>query len=144
MVNEEFDGWELSWPVRCYMAVTGIGLAVLLGTAAWLTPNPSGNGTHQQLGLPECTFKRVYDLPCPSCGMTTSWSHVMRGELPSAVRCNSGGTFLALLALGVAPWLLLMAWRGRTFQRHPSDPQCGFTAIAIVVVTLIDWFVRIS
>lgn len=50
--------------------------AVVLGIAGSLTPDPSGMGTHQQLGLGGCTVLTLTGWPCPMCGMTTTFTHL--------------------------------------------------------------------
>lgn len=127
---------------RLAAGILGCGLAGLLFLAATLTPDPSGQGTHQQLGLPPCTFTALYNMRCPSCGMTTSWSHVMHGELFSAAQANVGGMLLAFCSLAGAPWLLWTAVRGRPATRIPGDLTIALGAVAIVIITLIDWGVR--
>ena len=47
----------LSGRSRLGLTVLALGLAVLLGVARALEPSPQGRGTHQQLGLPPCTFE---------------------------------------------------------------------------------------
>ena len=47
---------------------------VVLALAAWLTPDPAGVGTHIQLGLEPCIMMTWLNLPCPMCGMTTTFS----------------------------------------------------------------------
>ena len=47
---------------------------VVLGLARWLTPDPSGVGTHIQLGLEPCAIMSWLNFPCPMCGMTTTFS----------------------------------------------------------------------
>jgi hypothetical protein len=123
--------------------VVGGGLLALLATAAWLEPDPRGIGTHQQLGLPPCTFQKMFNRPCPSCGMTTAWSHFVRGHLLSSVEANLGGTLLALVALIVGPWLLVSAWRGRHATRPPEDVYLALSALAIAAVTLLQWALRV-
>jgi hypothetical protein len=80
-----------------------IALAVLipclsvLGLAAWLTPNPAGVGTHTQLGLTQCGFRAATDLPCVSCGMTTSFAHAANGNLLTAFGVQPMGALLAII-----------------------------------------------
>ena len=62
----------------------GYGLAGF-GLAGRLSPDPRGYGTHQQLGLPGCTFQMLTQWPCPSCGGTTAFAHFVRGQWPSAI-----------------------------------------------------------
>jgi len=126
------------------MLLFGTGLVVLLTTAAWLRPDPSGQGTHQQLGLTQCTFLLKFGMRCPSCGMTTSWSHLMHGNLVGAARANIGGLVLGLCSLAAAPWLLCSAWLGRPVTRPWSDLNLVLTALGILAITLVDWVIRIQ
>ena len=57
-------GWPLEWPC--------LALAPLVIAAA-LSPSNAGHGTHRQLGLPACGWQTNMGLPCPTCGMTTSF-----------------------------------------------------------------------
>ena len=54
--------------------VVFVPTAVLLALARWLTPDPSGVGTHIQLGLQPCAVLTWVGFPCPMCGMTTTFS----------------------------------------------------------------------
>ncbi|MGJ8635764.1 MAG: DUF2752 domain-containing protein [Phycisphaerales bacterium] len=94
---------ERTTPLR---ATTGerIGAAILalatlsvLSLAAYLTPNPAGHATHTQLGMPKCTWVVWFDKPCPTCGMTTSFSHAGEAQWSTAILTQPMGAFLALL-----------------------------------------------
>lgn len=135
---------RLSPVTRIGLAVLGLLLGTMLLVACWLVPETSGRGTHQQLGLPPCTFVLLFDSRCPSCGMTTAWAHVVRGQFVRAARANSGGMLLALSALVVTPWSLTSAVRGRLTGRLPSEATLAIVAVAIVVTTLVDWLIRLS
>jgi hypothetical protein len=95
------------------------------------------------LGLPPCTFRVVFGQRCPVCGMTTSWARLVRGELIEALRANLGGTLLGLLDMLAAPWLLLSAARGRWLGWTPNSTAAAWIATSIMLVTLIDWGVRL-
>src|SRR5580658_9050055 len=75
----------------------------LLATAALLRPNPSGLGTHTALGLAPCAFIQIFGIPCPCCGMTTSWAWFVRGNLAASLWVQPMGTLLAALTC-VALW----------------------------------------
>lgn len=124
------------------MALLALALAVPLGLAVWLTPDRSGSGTHEQLGLPPCSFKVLVGVPCPSCGMTTAWAHTLHGEVVGALRSNVGGTLLCLADLVVVPWLLASALAGRWMLMAPRDRPIAWMAIVFVVITLSDWAFR--
>jgi hypothetical protein len=119
------------------------GLLALLVVAVRLRPSEQGLGTHQQLGLPPCSFRLMFGVRCPSCGMTTSWSHVVRGQPVRAVQANAGGTLICAAALVCVPYLLVTAVRGRWFVRPPNEGLLAVAATAFVAVTLIDWAVRL-
>ncbi len=135
----------ISGGARGLLLLFGLGLFGLLGVAAWLKPDPYGLGlgTHEQLGLPPCGFREYFGIRCPSCGMTTSWSYLVRGQVLSALASNAGGTLLGVIALLAAPWLVISALRGKWFLGIPSEPWVLAALAAFVVVTLADWAVRL-
>jgi hypothetical protein len=129
---------------RVTVALCGLGLVTLLGVATVLRPSETGLGTHEQLGLPPCTFRWLFGMRCPSCGMTTSWSHVMRGQWRAALSANVGGTLLAGVGMAAAPWCILSAACGRWVVRPPSDRVLAAAALVIAAVTLVDWACRLA
>jgi hypothetical protein len=137
-------GFSLRWWQRTVLAAAGLALIGLLATAAWLRPASRGYGTHQQLGLPPCTLQAWYGFRCPSCGMTTSWSHMMRGQVVSAVRVNSGGALLAVVAAVCGPWMLASGVCGRWLWGPPREGPTLAVGLAIIATTLIDWSVRLT
>src|SRR5437764_11238655 len=113
--------------VRLAVVAVVVGLVVLFAVAAWLDPygpdgTPRAMGTHTQLGLPECNFLRLTGVPCPSCGMTTSFALLIRGDVPAAARANPVGALLAATLLGAIPWSLLSAARGRWLWVRSLEP----------------------
>jgi hypothetical protein len=78
--------------------------ATILGMAAWMTPSPTGLGTHRSLNLPPCGWIAVADLPCPTCGMTTAFAHAADGNLLASFRAQPMGF---MLAIGMAATLLV-------------------------------------
>ena len=129
---------------RMAVALAGCLLIGLLVTARMLEPSPAGLGTHQQLGLPPCTLRQWFGIRCPSCGMTTSWSHLTHGSFPSAWRANAGGALLALVAVWCGPWLALSGLRGKWLFGTPHEWTILAIGLTIVAITLIDWTLRLS
>ncbi len=134
----------LRWYQRILMGLGGLVLAILLATAAWLTPSSAGLGTHQQLGLPPCTLVQLTGTRCPSCGMTTSWSHLMKGNVWGSLKANTAGCLLGLISLFLAPWMLSSAVIGRLTLPAPSDGLLISITVLVVAVTLGDWLIRIN
>jgi len=76
--------------------------------------------------------------------MTTSWSHLMRGHVPSAFSTNVGGALLAFLALGAAPLCVVSAAKGKWLIKPPSDWVLAGAALTVAAITLIDWGIRLA
>ena len=87
--------------------VPGIGRASRIGQFLWvgifivlfvlslrLNPNPSGHGTHMQLGLPPCPSVLMFGRPCPGCGMTTSFSYCAKGDFVDGFKVHPFGPIL--------------------------------------------------
>src|SRR5690349_23695282 len=78
-----------------------------------LSPDPRGFGTHQRLGLPPCTTRALFGIPCPSCGMTTSFANFVRGRFLQAARANTSGLLLAAVCAVQLPWIAASVARSR-------------------------------
>lgn len=83
----------------------GLCLALLL-TAASLSADPHGLGTHEQLALPACSWPALFNAPCPTCGMTTAFTHASGLDLPRAFVTQPMGALLAV-ATSVTFWFAL-------------------------------------
>jgi hypothetical protein len=112
--------------------------------AGWLEPDPRGFGTHQRLGLPPCTFRALCDIPCPSCGMTTSFAHLMRGHFTQALHAHVGGTVLALACAVQVPWCWWSAYRGRLVGVSEPNQAVTFLIVAVVGVSLVHWVFQLA
>jgi hypothetical protein len=128
---------------RATMVAAGIAIVGLLAVAASLEPDDRGLGTHQRLGLPPCTVRVVLGIRCPSCGMTTSWACLTKGRLVEALRANTAGTLLGLVAAVVGPWLLVSGVRGRWFGKPGNEWVPLVVALSVGAVALVDWGVRL-
>lgn len=77
-------------------------LVIILGViivARILSPKESGIGTHTELGFPPCTFYVLTKLPCPGCGITTSFSHMTRFQFKKAFQVHPYGPILFTMAI---------------------------------------------
>lgn len=128
---------------RGFLVFVGVGLIAALVIARCLTPDPRGFGTHQQLGLPGCTFAHFAGLPCPSCGMTTSWAHLTRGHWRLAAECNLGGLIAGLTAMIAGPWALVSGVRGRWLFGQPRLSLVLTLAIATYLAIVGQWLARL-
>lgn len=126
------------------MLVVSGTLVGLWVTAVSLQPSPNGFGTHQGLGLPPCSLVQWTGIRCPSCGMTTSWAHLIRGNLPASLWANTGGCLLGIVALAATPWCLAASLTGRWWLIEPDERIGLAVALSVFVVTVIDWVLRLA
>lgn len=123
-----FDRPTSFWTPRVIPGVIFINCFGLLLLAAWLQADPQGHSTHRQLNLPPCGMMRAFNLPCMTCGMTTSFAHAADGNLWASFKTQPAGAMLAvataMLAIvsGFATWtgtslepLARLVWRPRVF-----------------------------
>jgi hypothetical protein len=75
--------------------------------------------------------------------MTTSWSHLMHGQVLQAFAANTGGALLAIAAAIGGPWSIASGVRGRWVGGTPNEWTFAGISIGIMVITLIDWGVRL-
>jgi hypothetical protein len=101
------------------LAALGLALACLavLVQAARLTPDPTGLGTHTQMGLQPCYMVAVFGLPCPTCGMTTSFAWFARGNIAASFYVQPMGCVLAVLTVVTFWTALYIAATGRAAYR---------------------------
>lgn len=117
--------------------------AALLAVAVWLTPDPQGFDTHTQLGLARCGWPTAYGIPCPTCGMTTSFALMVRGRAIQAFLVQPLGAILALatiatLLLGIQALITDRIWRLNTYRCTPLRIIFGG-----VLITLAAWGYKI-
>lgn len=124
------------------LVASAFGLAVVLGVARWVEPDARGYGTHEQLGLPPCAFRVLTRIPCPACGLTTSFAYVVRGEFRNAAAANIGGCLMALAVAGAVPWCLASAAIGRTLGIRSPEQAVSTFLLAFVAVSFAGWLVR--
>lgn len=91
-----------------WVFVTAIGL--------FLKPDVHGHGTHQRLGLPPCPSVLIFDRPCPGCGLTTSWTALLHGDLPLAFQAHALGPVLYLGYTAFALGTFVFAARKRRWR----------------------------
>lgn len=115
----------------------------LLAIASQLEPSAAGLGTHQQLGLPPCSFRVLLGIRCPGCGMTTSWAYFVRGEWLASMTVNFGGFLLALASLAMTGLFGRSAWTGR-LPGIQTQWWITLIMVSIATITLADWVRRLG
>jgi hypothetical protein len=108
-----------------WLAVTGIGMA--------LKPAAEGHGTHQQLGFPPCPSVLLFNRPCPGCGLTTSFTRLLHGDLTGAFDAHPLGPLMYLLYTTVAFIALFAFWKSQKLNVH----TWRFQAVMVGFVTIL-------
>lgn len=125
-----------------WSALTGCGIAVL-ACARSLSPAARGVGTHVALGLPPCGFLESLGLPCPACGLTTSFAHLACAQLVPALQANPIGLPLFALTLALPPLALVSIWRGTSFFQLLDRTRADRWALLLVLALLLSWASRL-
>jgi hypothetical protein len=113
-------------------------LAVLV-VAAGLEPSPSGTGSHADLGLNDCQFLFRSGLPCPSCGMTTSFAWFARGHVLASLYVQPMGAILALVAASTFWISLYIAVTARPIYRLLRVVPGRYYAFPLMVFAVLAW-----
>jgi len=121
----------------------GFGVAAscltILCIAALLTPSRRGFGTHTGLGLPQCEFLARTGIPCPSCGMTTSFAWFVRGHLLRSFYVQPMGFILAGLAYCSFWGGLYLAITGRPVYRVLWIIPSRYYVVPLLAWAMLAW-----
>jgi Protein of unknown function (DUF2752) len=133
-----------NWGVRVALVVIAAALATVFFVATRVNPyapdgTPLKMASHQSLGMPPCRFQEMAGLPCPSCGMTTSFAHLVRGNVWYSLRANWVGTGLAVFCALLVPWCLVSAARGRFLGVRRIEAALALAVGVFTVVMLARW-----
>ena len=103
-----------------------------------LTPNSKLVGTHTQLSLPPCFFHYITGIPCPFCGMTTSFALIVRGDLVHAWVANPWGPlfYLSLLVMN-------FIYAFSILKKRPIRIELQLSPLYIVIALLTLWSVKL-
>jgi hypothetical protein len=134
----------MQWWSRTILLVLAALVVGVFALALVINPyHPDGTAkreeTHRQLGLPPCTFKYTTGLPCPSCGMTTAFALLIRGDVWNSLRANAAGTLLGVVCLAFVPWAMVSAWRAQMLGIRSAEETLGRIVIVFLVVMLVRW-----
>lgn len=135
-----------TWAVRATLLMVGAALAAVFGVAVYLDPyNPDGTprtmATHTALGLPPCNFVALSGKPCPSCGMTTSFALLVRGDVRASLRANWVGTTLAVFWAGLLVWAVASGLAGKMLFIPRGRGELALTLVVggFLVLMLGRW-----
>jgi hypothetical protein len=135
--------------VRGILAIMAVGLVAVFATAARIVPyaedgSPLRMSSHQQLGLPPCTFAEVTGVPCPSCGMTTSFALLVRGDVSNSLHANWVGTLLAVFCMLAIPWAIVSVFLGRALFIRSLEQALMWVVMSLLVLMFVRWAIVLA
>jgi hypothetical protein len=124
---------------RVAALVVALSALAIVVVEVMLPPSPTGEGTHRQMGLQQCQFLATTGIPCPTCGMTTSFSWFVRGNWLASFYIQPMGFVLALLT-GALFWATLyMAITGSPLQRLLRQLPAHYLVVAMIGFAIAAW-----
>ncbi|MBI5362573.1 MAG: DUF2752 domain-containing protein [Planctomycetes bacterium] len=129
---------------RVLFAGANLALVVLVAFALFVEPDPRGFGTHEKLGLPPCAPMELWNVPCPGCGVTTSFTLAAHGRLLASFVNQPLG---AAIAVGV-PLFALWAWRVHLKRGDLRDELSRRAtwpwAVGVTVLVTVAWLYKLA
>ena len=85
----------------------------------------------------------MFGIRCPGCGMTTSWSHFMRGHWMESLQSNVGGFLLAIVAL-IVIWLSARSLKTGRLPSYQTQQWFTYLLLGVITITLLEWIGRLA
>jgi hypothetical protein len=94
-----------------------------------------------------CGFKQRYNLPCPTCGMTTAVIAFSHGDITGAFWAQPTAGFFCCLAVVIAFFALLVAVLGvysPVIERRIASLKLRYIFAALFVIFAAGWAVTLA
>jgi hypothetical protein len=128
---------------RLFWGLGAVAGTSVLGIARWLVPDPRGIGTHEQLGLPPCGFIQVFhDVPCPSCGMTTTFALAADGRLVDGFKNQPMGFLIFLTTIVLVPILAVASIRAVSLFEATERWPWKRLVLGFIALWLLCWIYK--
>lgn len=119
-----------------------LAACAVLAIARCLVPDVRGFGTHEQLGLPACAFRVFTHVPCPGCGLTTAFAHMVRGEVLASFAASPVGALACVLTCLSVPLASFGALRGWSLSEACARLHVERIGLSLAVIGLAQWLAR--
>ncbi|MEI6512039.1 MAG: DUF2752 domain-containing protein [bacterium] len=130
--------WERDVPLKLLLRNEGLWLLIvlgILGTALVLHPDPRGYGTHRQIFLPPCSFQFITGRPCPTCGLTTSFTAMAHLQLLTAIKANLFGPVIFLGMLVHSSFVAYGIFKRQRIRINPRFAnRVGLTCVGVILL----------
>ena len=128
---------------RIISGIVFLGLAALF-FVLWLMNRGVINAG---LLIDPCGFKQTYDLPCPTCGMTTCAISFVGGKIYESFYIQPAGALLCCLLVVIGFLTLLTAVFGVYFsclRRFFAEIKIKHIILVLIVLLMCGWAVTIA
>ncbi len=94
-----------------------------------------------------CAFRQQYNLPCPTCGMTTAAIAFVRGHILLSFYTQPAAAFFCSVLLLTAFFALLTAVFGvyfSIFERLGNQVKLRYWLLALLIILAAGWAVTLA
>lgn len=135
--------YTFTWGASLLSGFVCVLCVSLLVVSARLSPDPSGVGTHSQLGLAPCGFLERTGIACATCGMTTAFALAADGRLLASFVTQPAGALLALITAIAALLSGYASFKGLSLFPLIGTFWRPMTLILFAVVVIGSWIYKI-
>ena len=88
-----------------------------------------------------CMFRYITNVPCPSCGLTRGFIHLMHGNLAAAWRVNPATSLLFVTVWIQIPYRTRQLWR--SFHGQPRWDASRYYPLLwlLPIALLVQWII---
>jgi hypothetical protein len=130
-------------PYDIFMIIIGAALIVpFLLDPDTATAGTTLSGLHTRLHLPPCLFLAITGLPCPFCGLTTSFTLLTHGTLGRAFLANPSGPPLYGIMLCLLVIYVILRLRGR--ENLLLSLINRISGKMLIIMLVVMWIARLA
>ncbi len=144
MQNRFSTGMPLARWHRVLLGLWSLFLIAGFAFSLSLVPDQRGFGTHQQLGLPPCSFRVLFGTFCPTCGGTTCFSFFVRGHWWLAIKANPAVFLLALWCAAMIPWSWISISQKRAVGIEDPAHVVAWGLVIFCTLAILQWGCRVA
>lgn len=132
------------WKDKAFSVMGLAASSVTLAVARSLHASSSGVGTHVQLGLPPCRFLELMRIPCPSCGLTTSFAFAAHLQFRQALVASPFGLLLFFAVVLAIPAICVQLWRQIAWARIVRAIDWSAITSWAIAAYLASWICKLT
>ena len=91
-----------------------------------------------------CPFRRLFSIPCPTCGLTRSFAAVANCKIRQSVECHALGPLLFLLLLARTTQYLFSLLSGVRLRVRTTPEERRLFFLFALLCLVSTWLIRLS